>query len=234
MKEEAIKKINKMGKVSHILSVVAKVFLIIGLVCSIIGTVAVIVLPDDLIKVSLSGEAGVEVNLESFDVKFTEAEKNELKEDMLEDEKDFDIDGVEYEIGVVDIKDSSFDILAKAEVNEFTLRDTWVIMLMTSVTLAMSIIMIIFVDKLCLAIMNCSTPFEENVIKRLQNLAYVLIPWTLISSFAEGVIEGFLSGESGGILAVDLKMIIAVLLILAIAYIFKYGAVLQQESDETL
>jgi hypothetical protein len=44
----------------------------------------------------------------------------------------------------------------------------------------------------------------------------------------------FMSGAPKVTLSINLAVIFTVLVIFALAYIFKYGAVLQQESDETL
>ena len=47
-----------------------------------------------------------------------------------------------------------------------------------------------------------------------------------------GATEAFL--DNALVLGIDLKMVFVILVILALTFIFKYGAILQQESDETL
>jgi len=59
-----------------------------------------------------------------------------------------------------------------------------------------------------------------------------LIPWTVVSTVSDVVL--YHSERFPINFSVNINMVIVVLLVLALVYIFKYGAVLQQESDETL
>ena len=56
----------------------------------------------------------------------------------------------------------------------------------------------------------------------------------LLSGISENVIESALTGGKNMLFSVDLSTVLVILLIFALTYIFKYGAQLQTESDETL
>lgn len=61
-----------------------------------------------------------------------------------------------------------------------------------------------------------------------------MIPMAFVSSITNSVIQSISSNRIYLNWNVDLTVVIAILLVFAMAYIFKYGAMLQQESDETL
>ena len=62
-----------------------------------------------------------------------------------------------------------------------------------------------------------------------------LIPWTIISSIADNFITNLMNvGNFELGISVDFKVVLVIILIFVLVYIFKYGAVLQRESDETL
>ena len=103
-----------------------------------------------------------------------------------------------------------------------------------TISMAMTVVSLFFAGFLCKAFKNCNSPFEENVIKKMQQFAYSLIPWVILTSISNSMINSLVSGKFNVNVSIDLTMLLVVLIILALAYIFKYGAVLQQESDETL
>ena len=49
-KEEAVLKINKLGNISNIIVRICKIFVVIGLVLTVLGAIVTMVLPKDLIK----------------------------------------------------------------------------------------------------------------------------------------------------------------------------------------
>lgn len=118
---------------------------------------------------------------------------------------------------------------------DFSLHNLVWVMLFTFLYLAMTLTTLFFIGFLCKAFQNCESPFEQNVIKKMKTLAYSLIPWAILSTVSGAVTRIFLKdGIHMGDFGIDLRVVMTVLIILALAYIFQYGAILQQESDETL
>ena len=76
--------------------------------------------------------------------------------------------------------------------------------------------------------------YLENVIKKMRGFAYSLIPWVILNSTSRSMIDSLLNGKLNVQVSLDITMLIIVLIVLALVYIFQYGAMLQQESDETL
>lgn len=238
MKENAISKINKMGKAGHIISLIVKIFLNIGVVGILIGMVAVAVLPDKLVSFRVSGKADVLVNLADFEVDFTEDEKDEIVENIMggsdSSNASFDVHGISYGVDNVEVTDSSIGMSASAKTFEYTLKDFMVVLIAAFIMMAMTLVTVYFIDGLCKAFRDCTSPFEDEVIKKMQRFAYSLIPWAIISAGAESILNSFLTSTVSVSLGIDFGMVVVILVILALAYVFKYGAVLQKESDETL
>ena len=241
-KEDAIKKIKVMGRLGYVFSNIAKALLGIGFVLALLGMIVVLSLPNDFGKATFSGKAKIDIDLEEINLKFkdigvnlSEEEQEELKEELLEgDGEELRFNNMEFGVVDADVDESSIKIDAKSNDVEIELKDTWVLLLMAALALAATFVVTVFVGKLCAALRDCHSPFEENVIKRLENFAFSLLSWSVVAVISKSIINSFMSGKIQIMVGVDLGMLILVLLILAIAYIFKYGAVLQQESDETL
>ena len=234
MKEETLKKINKIGKISTIITKIMKIFLIIGLIGSIIGSIAVAVLPDNLFSLTLAGEAGVNINVSKFGVIFLEKDKQEIKNNLLDDTSNLSIDGIEYMIDDVAVGDSDFEFNASARTRTITFDEVLGMLVIAVALIVLSLVTVIFAEGLCKAFRDCVSPFEENVINKMQNLAIALIPWAVFKTFSQSIIRGFYTGKFTILLGIDISVVFVVLIILVLVKIFKYGAMLQAESDETL
>lgn len=231
MKEDAIKKINTFGKVGAIIAKVIRIFLYIGVVGTLIGTIALAVLPKNLLNVKLTGKAAVVVNIEKFGT-FKEKDKEQIRKEIQKGS--IDINGSDY--GVIDsnVTDTTIEIDAQTSTRVLTLHDLIPILVVAMLAIIMSLVTAYFAGSLCKAFRYCASPFEENVIRKMRNLAFSLIPWALISSFTNSFIAGYFAGSTDFSVGINMSVVIAILIILALTYIFKYGAVLQKESDETL
>lgn len=231
MKEQAIQKINKIGKVSSVFALICKILVGIGLAFTLIGMIICFMMPKDLVKITPTGGAEIEIGLDSFgETLILEGDSDEIStqiKDSLMSE-----DGMEnVEVSVADDK---INIAGDYKVGTFSLSDLAWILMLAAATLAMTFVTLCFISSLCKAFRDCQSPFEDNVIKKMQNFAYSLIPWALLSTVSNSVSDSFMSNKISLSLTVDLGVVLIVLVVLVLAYIFKYGAVLQQESDETL
>jgi len=252
MKEQAIQKINKVGKISAIVALVSKILVILGFVVCAISLVVCLVLPKDLVKVTTVGSMVTEVNYDALGIEVSDDEIQDWKDLQmeLEDGENIQIEtvrngvmsgnltvsstGQTYIPTNVNVEEGTVTVDMESPEVVITLRSVVGLIITAMIALAMTIVTVTFVEKLCKAFRDCQSPFEENVIKKMQNLAYVLIPWTLISSISESIITSFMSNSFNFSFSLDLGVVLVVLIVLVLVYIFKYGAVLQQESDETL
>ncbi|MBQ7927002.1 MAG: DUF2975 domain-containing protein [Lachnospiraceae bacterium] len=235
MKEQAIAKINKIGNVSNILTNVCKALIIMGMVACLVGAVLCFLIPDKLVSFSLTPQLSVHVDYSVLGDMMTPEDRAALNDPTIEEQlkqefvTDEELSGMTVSVAnqVIHLEDTE-------EGDTYTMHDVAWLVMMAFIMLTMSLVTLIFVGKLCKAFRDCDSPFAENVIRKMQNLAYALIPWTIVSIITDTIMASVTSNKFSMMFSVDLGVILTALLVLVLAYIFKYGAVLQQESDETL
>ena len=235
MKEQAIQKINQIGKVSSIFALIAKILVGAGLVCSIIGAIICFAIPKELVEVTTAGAMVVDVDFSALGVDIPELQSDAAREEAItEIRESFEEDEDEFAVVDVSMDEKGAQIAGTMAEYSFTIRDgAWAVVIAT-MALAMTFVTLCFISALCKAFRDCQSPFEENIINKMRNLAIALIPWCIISSVSDSTFNSIVSGKPNFSLSVDLGMVLVVLVVLVMVYIFKYGAVLQQESDETL
>lgn len=237
-KEDAIKKINQMGHGGQIISNIGKVILIIALVSMLPAIIVLIAFPKNFITMTYNSSSTVSIDLDRIHLSLSQQEINRIMESINDSTNgSIKMDQEDMEA----LSDSQFNASPNTLQYTFTDRDgitfdlrrTVLPVLAAFITVAMALVSTFFIGSLCKAFRYCTSPFEDTVIHSMRNFAYSLIPWAFFSSTTSGLARGLLSNEFD-LFSIDLGMVIVVLVILALAYIFQYGAILQQESDETL
>lgn len=244
MKEQAIKKINKIGKFSYIAAVIAKCFVIVGLVSTVAVAIICFAMFGDSIKMDASARMHMELDCEALDISRediietmndgTEIKRQEFEFSDSTGGLTLNISEQDYTMTEMKYADGTLLVDMEANTYSFTLKEVGIMMLVSCIAMIMTIVTISFVESLCKAFRDCTSPFDGKVIKKMQNLAISLIPWTIISSVIDSSLDSFLEGGFHLNLTIDLGVVLVVLIVFILVYIFKYGAVLQQESDETL
>lgn len=245
MKEAAIKKINTIGKFSYIAAVIAKAFVIVGLVVSILVAVICFAVFGDSMKAEVAGTVDIELDCEKFDITYedimdgidedgTEIKKQSLSIGDSSGNMILSLSDEDFQTMNVEIKDDVLTAKLGAENCSFTMKDVGVLLFVSCIAMIMTIVTISFIEALCKEFRDCTSPFDGKVIKKMQNLAFSLIPWTIISSISNSFVDSFIKGGLQLEFNIDLGVVLVVLIVFVLVYIFKYGAVLQQESDETL
>ncbi|MBQ8117129.1 MAG: DUF2975 domain-containing protein [Lachnospiraceae bacterium] len=235
-KETAIKKINRIGKAGYIISVIAQIFVIIAIVGTIVAGTVLLLLPQDAVVLTAKGSLGIAYRPDKMGgIQIAEQQMEEfgnLEANISVDGrkyviKDIEVTGIEAGEGTVRLAAETPEVTMDLKTFRWPLVSALIYMVMTMVTL-------LFIKGLCKEIKVCESPFCQEVITKLKRLAYALIPWVFLSGITDSIINSAFTGRANVDLNVDLGMVMIVLIVLALAYIFQYGAVLQQESDETL
>lgn len=247
MKETAIKKINKIGKFSYIAAIIAKCFVIVGLVTAVIAGIVCMAMFGDSMKMDMAGLIHMELDCEALEISSedimeilneegTEINRQELAFSDSTGDVTLNISDEDYTMAEIEYEENANRLLVdlEADAYSFTLKEVGIMMLVSCIGMVMTIVTITFVESLCKAFRDCTSPFEGKVIKKMQNLAISLIPWTIVSSVINSTLDSFLENGFQLNLSIDLGVVLVVLIVFILVYIFKYGAVLQQESDETL
>ena len=95
-----------------------------------------------------------------------------------------------------------------------------------SVTVSLEMLM-----RLMKKLRKCETPFSQDVIKWMTRFAYSLIPAVVLSMITKGMWSGLITNDYT--FNMDLGSILLVAVIFLLVVVFRYGAELQKESDET-
>ena len=229
MKEESILKINKMGHAGQIIANICKVFLIIGVVFALLGACFLMWLPEGAITASPAGSMDLTVDVGALGYHLTDQQR----ENLLDGNNDLDlsINGDSYT--AVDVDGDVIHFTGGGTVDTVDMHKVGVSMLLLVLSLIAITVTMFFVASLCKALRYCETPFSEDIVTRIRRVAWSLIPWALLGG-AHNPFEGLADGSADVFLGVDLQTVLLILIIFALSFIFRYGAMLQQESDETL
>ncbi len=229
MKEEAVLKINKIGKVSSVFALIGKIVVGIGLAFMLVATIAMFCVPKDLLVTTVEEKVDFAIDLSSIGVELSEEDRKEAMESMKEDE-DFSEEGT----FTGEVTEKGIYLEGQEEIGSFDFRDFAVIMCIGTLSLILLMVSLCYGSALCKSFRDCQSPFEVNVITKMRNFAFSLIPWALFSTLSQSVSDSILNNKVSVNFVVDLGIILVVLVVFLLVYIFQYGAVLQQESDETL
>lgn len=226
MKNEIIEKVNKIGKIGQIITKIGKVMLSIAFVTCLVCAVFLCVIPKDTITMTTSHQAVV--NLELNDMIVIGSPDDEGAETSLE------INGIEYEVVNYEQSEDQMTIYSESDDYKFNLSHIWWLMIPALLSIITIYVVVSFVEKLCKFFKECETPFTDEIVKILEKIAIAIIPMACLSPLTESISDSILTGNVHIVLGIDLMVVVLIVLIFMLAAIFKYGTMLQIESDETL
>ena len=232
MKAEIIAKVNQIGKAGLIITRICQVCLWIGVVACILSGIVLSFIPDDMIAIHMEHKATVEVNMPEIAGTLTENGKSNTTWGDVE--SSLKVDGMEY--GVVDVRQTEKGVEIEADTDAYTIhfRSIANTVFLAAVYGVVCLVVMHFVGVVCKKFKECDTPFSDDIVTALRNLAISLIPMTVFSTLTESVMNSIITGNVNIVLGVDLTTVLMILLIILLYMIFRYGTKLQQESDETL
>lgn len=226
MKENAILKINKMGKAGLIVTRIAMVLLAVVFLGVLVGTVMIFSLPEDMVETKVEGTASVRIR---FPEGFSAPDNIETVGENIA----VKVAGTEFRLTDARTEGQELFLSGSGSAVLFRLGAIRSALLSALVYILMTLVLAVFVGRLFQAFYVCATPFSQDVITKMRQLAYALIPWAVIGMVAEGIMQAA-TGEGGFTFSVNLGYVAAILILLALVYVFKYGAMLQKESDDTV
>ena len=221
-------KVNKIGKAGKIVSIILIVALSIGAFALLIGGIVCAAIPKDSVEVSIRPSVNVLVNKSLMGSEWANIDQllTEAKEKMGDD-----FDGVALEkvdSGLM-VRVNDID-----EIKSLSVRDALKAILAGLVGIASAMVTVVMFLKLSDAFRTCRSPFDESVIKRMNTFAWTLIVCSVVGAFAAGIVSAAVAGLGKVSINLNLTPIFTALVVFFLCMIFRYGAQLQQEADETL
>lgn len=235
MKQEVVAKINKFGKVGEVIANICRIVVIMGVVVLLVaGIMLLAVMPKNMMNINVKTVMGLTFDAATIGETFATEDVTEMEASLREEfNGNVTANGEELVISDVVVNGDVMEITAETDkVELFGKGKVVIFLIMQLLQMAVAIVTITFIIKLCKEFKTCETPFSNDVIKRMKQVGYSLIPWCFTYPTAEAAANFMVSNNLN--LSIDLGMIIMVLVVIALTHIFKYGAMLQQESDETL
>ena len=236
MKNSNIKKINTAGLIGYIISIILIIATIAGMVAIAICTAGAFSISNNEINVKIATDINVQSTgnilskLNSFISIDGIEDLNTLTEDAKEGIKLNDNDTSELS---VQEDGDGFNINVKTNEITISMKKIITALIMGFIFLAAVTVSLYMVKALMKSLKDCETPFSDEIIKKMSNFAISLIVVVALST----IFSGFWSTLTSGLkyeFSIDVGSILLVAVIYILIIVFKYGAKLQKESDETL
>ncbi len=230
--DKSVRRIKAIGKVCRILSTVMMVLMIIGTAGLVVAGTVLAVIPQSAISAEVSGSADVTVSGDWVD-RIPDDQIGMIPEKIEEGSFAFRINGDK----VKDVERDGDKIVLHAEgdAKQFTLRKVGFALLCYALIPGTLIAVFVMLRRLMKAVESSESPFTDSVVKGMTGLAISLIPYAVLKPLASALGKGLIiGGEADFSFGVDLTTAFAALVVILIIMIFKYGAAIQKESDETL
>lgn len=220
MENKCVRRINLIGKVSKILLVIAQVFLIIGMIGGVITAVGVMQIPDDCVKINGSFNAQVLIDEDRIPPMLDMEKDIEALEKLADINQKFK--GLEFNMTVDEADGGAIAVNADGALENQDISDYKYLAIPTAISAVLVLVTIliiaIFGFRLADAFAKCSSPFEENVLRRMKHFGFSLIPWAVMECLASD--------------SIALTAILFAVVVILFVQIFTYGAKIQQENDD--
>ena len=232
-------KVNKIGKAGRIVSIILIVLLSIGAFSLLLAGGVCAVLPEDTVEVSFRPNADVLVGRSILGQEWSRI-------DEIVAEAQEALTGKYGEVIQFEKTDRGLLIRLDRLMEEgevFRLRNALGAIWAGLVGIASAIVALVMFLKLSDAFRVCRSPFDEAVIQRMNIFAWTLIVCAVVGSFAGSAAQSaVMAFQNAGIhvgaknfgVSLDLSPIFAALIVFFLCMVFRYGAQLQKEADETL
>lgn len=233
-KEPILEKIRKFGTIGYRFSKIAMILSCVLLFISLLATIFFGLVKRDAIVFLSSGQEIIEVNVSGMPIK--EEGLEERGQEIIDRGATFPNMRNDYEYRLTDIilDNDIVKIVSTTQEEIFDVQDFSLIFFMLGVWLAIEMAVLYYVIKICKFLSVCETPFHQNMSMLLKKFNIALIVLTVYSSFGDSLINSIAKGRFAVTMDINMISILAVVMVFGLSVIFKYGAMLQQESDETL
>lgn len=236
MKNSSIKKINTAGLIGYIISIILIVCTITAMVVVAICTAGAVAVSNHDINVKMDTNISIK-STGNFLGKLNSFIKIDGVEDLgtlTEDAKD-GLKINDNDISELSVKEEDGGLNIVAKTNEITISMNKIIVALVAgfIFLGAVTVLLDMLKAFMKALKNCETPFAEDVIKKMNSFATSLVVVVVLHIICSGF-WSVLGTGSRYQFNINLGSILLVAVIYILITVFKYGAKLQQESDETL
>jgi len=242
MENKYKKNINLIGKIGRIVSMILIVLTILASIATLAGTVFVATLPKEDINVTVNGTADISSEGDLFK-KFRKVLSLSQEGDKAKLGVAGGADGVNIvladddnilEGATLTETEKGYSVDFNSKTVKLSLGKVIYGLVATLIYLICITVTLFMLRSLLMSLEKCDTPFTSDVISKIKNFGFSLIPFVVLRSAVESAWGSMLNTGADINAGLDFTMIIAILVVFMLAMIFSYGAELQKQSDETL
>lgn len=234
MKDSTLAKIHKFGKIGYTIANIIFTLSIIVLIFTSLATLFFASIPDNLIKIDNISTQSITLNLEGIQepIQINKDSLNILKEENISFPNIFN--SIEYRF--VDMKTNGEDLKMIGEYHQESkdINDFAMAFFIMLIGLSIEVILLYFIKKLFKNIKDCPSPFNDEIIDILSKISTTLIPLAIYYLLSDTLINAIVTDQFALFNNINISGFIIVAFVYIIISIFKYGAILQKEADETL
>lgn len=246
-------KVNRFGKVGKIAVTALLVASIAVALLTCAAAVYTATLPKNAVKVTVTNNAEFKIDKKSFATiwgmlsnnasystdkdplsmftddgeKISPAENTEIKTDLS-------FFNQSYSSATVRTEGNEKIIDAKSSPAEYRLSDLVTVLVFATLCVASVAFALFMLERLFKVLSVCESPFCTDFVDKLKKFGFALLPVAVFSSIGETLAVRFLTAGNGAAVSVQWGVLLAFAVTMCLVTVFRYGAMLQKESDETL
>ena len=237
MKSSSIKKINVAGTVGYVISILLIVCSIASMVMVGIGCAAAVAVSKDEISVKIHSDIDINSTGNFLDMlnKFVYVGGVDNIGDLLtEDGKEIEVNDKDISgISVAENAEGGLSVGVKTNEITFSIKRIVAALILSFVFLGAVTVALEMLKRLMKSLKSCETPFSQEIVSRMSRFAYSLIPVAVLNTVCSGIWPTVSHGAEYDF-TLNLGVIMLVAIIYLLVLVFRHGAQLQRESDETL
>ncbi|MBR3271345.1 MAG: DUF2975 domain-containing protein [Clostridia bacterium] len=236
------KKVNRIGVAGQVVSIILIVLMAVACFALAVSAVVLAILPNDAVTLGVATDMDITVGNSLIG-----AVRDQIPDDPTAMDAMMKVNGVEFVDMQMEKTAEGLVVHAVSDRMQFSLHNAVYAILAGLVYCAALLVVFIFLKRLADGFRRCDTPFADDVVKRMTVFAWVLVGGAVVTSVAEAAANAVMQRsldlsfalnpagmDTGFELSFSFAPILIALIVLFLTIIFRYGAQLQKEADETL
>ncbi|MGN1095490.1 MAG: DUF2975 domain-containing protein [Eubacteriales bacterium] len=193
-------------------------------------------IPEDIDISSLPDDVDISSLPEGTDVFYFVKDNAEFSFSVTDEGVRVNVSVSDTELNEMELYSDGDKIYMDTSTKYFTFTIKHIIVgLATALVYAVSIIVIMFIARnLFKGFQKCDSPFSDNILKKMRVFSISLLCGAVLTSVAQSFANSFIYPSDGVHICIAWGMVIAFAVAACLCTVFRYGAQLQKESDETL
>ena len=245
MNNNTISKVNRFGKIGNIIITVLLVVTIIACVALTVAAAVISSVPDEAVSVTITKGAEINVSEKYFGSvwnnmvdSFAYTTDNDNFSNTPPEETQMDASlsffNNNFSSALISSSDGYKTITASSDPAVYHVKSLTSAIFAGAIFMLSAAAALFMLKKLFKAFAACQSPFCDDVVKRMKNFSFSLIPVAVFASLSETLSSSFLSAGQESDICIQWGIVIAFAVAYCLCTVFKYGVQLQRESDETL